>query len=383
MNARDADIAIVGAGAWGASALWRLAQRGVKVIAFDAQTVPHVYGSTHGHTRLFRIACHEHTGLTPVARRALGFWRELEAAQGAPLLEQTGLLSIGPEGGRAIRNGARATSAAGVQVSQFTVEELREKYSQHANLGDHYVGLLDHEAGYVRAEHAMTATVAQARAEGGVLYEGTKVLDVVEDGEGMLVRTADRDFHVGQVILAGGAWMSKMQDVVELKPVRAPLFWWEASEGVDPDRFAIENFPAFIRHYDDENTLWGHGSTAEAPVKLGASYDQRARMYVDPDKVLRAMRPQVDWKTIADVLPTAVPGLDPTPTMAAPCMVTESPDAQFVIGRHPDRPRVVLAGGCHGHGFKHAPAIGELLAQIALGEDLFTDIDFMRPDRFR
>ena len=383
MVVKDADVAVIGAGAWGASALWRLAERGVSVIAFEAQTVPNVYGSTHGHTRLFRIACHEHADLTPVARRARDLWRELEQKQNADLLHQTGLLSIGPVGGRAIRNGTSATELAGVQVSTFTVEELREKYPQHANLGDNYVGLLDHEAGAVRAEHAMVATAAAARAAGGTLFEGTKVTEVIEDGDGMLVRTADRDFHVDQVILASGAWMSKMQDVVELKPVRAPLFWWEPRDGVDPAEFAIENFPAFIRHYDDENTLWGHGSTPEAPVKLGASYDRLARTYVDPDKVLRGMRPGVDWKTIADVLPTAVPGLDPTPVVAQPCMVTESPDGQFVIGRHPDRPRVILAGGDHGHGFKHAPAIGELLTQITLGEDTFTDITFMNPTRFR
>ncbi|MFD5858775.1 N-methyl-L-tryptophan oxidase [Streptomyces chartreusis] len=381
MAVKDADVAIIGAGAWGVSALWRLAERGVKAIAFDAQTVPNVYGSTHGHTRLFRVACHEHVDLTPVARRARDLWRELETKQNVDLLHQSGLLSIGPEGGRAIRNGTAATQLAGVKVTRFTIDELRERYPQHANLGDHYVGLLDHEAGYLSAELAMTATAIQARALGGTLLEGTKVLDVAEDGGEMLVRTADRSFRVGQVILSSGAWMSKMQDVVDLKPVRAPLFWWEPRE--NREEFAVESFPPFIRHYDDENTLWGHGSTADAPVKLGASYDRLARTYVDPDTVQRGMRPLVDWKTIADVLPTVFPGLDPTPVVAQPCMITESPDGQFVVGRHPDRPRVVLAGGCHGHGFKHAPALGELLAQIVLEEDVFTGIDFMRPDRFR
>lgn len=380
MTTKDADIAIVGAGAWGSNALWRLAQRGVKVIGFDSQSVPHPYGSSHGHTRLFRVACHEHVDLTPVARRARDLWLELGAVQGVELLDQTGLLSIGPEGGRALRNGSTATERAGVRVSHLTIDDLREQYPQHANLGDHYVGLLDHEAGTLRAEHAVTAAVRAAREAGATLHENTKVLDIAEDGDGVLIQTDGRTYRVDQVILASGAWMSKMQQVVELRPVRAPLFWWEARE--DPDAFSIERFPAFIRHYDDEHTLWGHGSTPEAPVKLGASYDERARMYVDPDTVLRAMRPQVDWTTLADVLPTAIPGLNPTPVLAAPCMVTETPDGQFVIGRHPHRPRVILAGGCHGHGFKHASAIGELLAQIALGEDTFTDIDFMRPDRF-
>lgn len=377
----DADVAIVGAGAWGTAALWRLAERGVKAIAFDAQAVPNVYGSSHGHTRLFRVACHEHVDLTPVARRAKELWIELSADQKTDLLHETGVLSIGPEDGRAIKNVRKAVAYAGVDVTQFTIEELREKYPQHANLGDHYIGILDHEAGYVRAEEGIISAARAATSRGAELFEQTAVIDVVDDGEGVIVRTAARDFRVGQVILSSGAWMTKMQDVVPLTAVRAPMLWWEAEDASED--FALENFPAFIRHYDDEHTLWGHGSTADTPVKLGPSFDEYSRMLIDPDQMLRGVRPGVDWTTVASVLPWAVPGLRNVPALVAPCLVTESPDMQFVIGRHPDRPHVILAGGCSGHGFKHAPAVGELLAQIATGEELFTDIEFMHPARFR
>lgn len=377
----DAEVAIVGSGAWGTSALWRLSERGVRAIAFDAQTVPNVYGSSHGHTRLFRVACHEHVDLTPVARRAKELWLELSADQGTDLLHETGVLSIGPEDGRAIRNVRKAVAYAGVDVTQFTIDEVRERYPQHANLGNHYIGILDHEAGFVRAEESITAAAAAATSRGSQIFEQTAVTDIVDDGGGVIVRTAARDFRVGQVILSSGAWMTKMQDVVPLTAVRAPMLWWEAKEA--PEEFGIDRFPAFIRHYDDDHTLWGHGSTADAPVKLGPSFDQHSRMLIDPDQVLRGVRPGVDWATVAGVLPWAIPGLKNAPALAAPCLVTESPDMQFVIGRHPDRPRVVLAGGCSGHGFKHASAVGELLAQLVTGEDTFSDIGFMSPDRFR
>ncbi|MGO4235884.1 N-methyl-L-tryptophan oxidase [Pseudarthrobacter sp. YAF2] len=381
MAVKDADVAIVGTGAWGSSALWRLAERGVNAIAFDAQSVPNVYGSSHGHTRLFRVACHEHVDLTPVARRAKELWLDLSADQGADLLHETGVLSIGPEDGRAIRNVRKAVAYAGVDVTTYTIDEVREKFPQHANLGDHYIGIMDHEAGFVRAEASIRAAVAAATARGARLFDRTAVLDVIDDGDAVIVRTGARDFRVGQVILSSGAWMTKMQDVVPLKAVRAPMLWWEAKDA--PEEFSLKNFPAFIRHYDDQHTLWGHGSTPEAPVKLGPSFDEHSRMVVDPDQTLRGVRPGVDWATVGSILPWAVPGLQSAPVLAAPCLVTESPDMQFVIGRHPDRSRIVLAGGCSGHGFKHASAVGELLAQIVSGEELFTDIAFMRPDRFR
>ncbi|MEU1259322.1 N-methyl-L-tryptophan oxidase [Streptomyces chartreusis] len=381
MTAKDADVGVVGTGAWGVNALWRLAARGVKVIGFDTQAVPNPYGSTHGRTRLFRVACHEHVALTPIARRARDLWYELSKAQGVELLTQTGLLSIGPEGGRALGNMTKAATAAGTELTRFAVDELRERWPQHANLADHWVGIFDHEAGTVRVEEAVTAAAAAARGAGATLYENTKVLDILDDGDGVIVRTEDHDYRVGQVILASGAWMARMQDIVKLKPVRVPLFWWQARHS--SHEFKIERFPAFIRHYDDEHTIWGHGSnTGDGLVKVGASSDSNF-MYVDPDTVLRGIRPHIDWKTLSDVLPMAIPGLSPTPVLAAPCMITESPDGQFVIGRHPDRPNVILAGGCDGHGYKHATAIGEILAQFAVDEPSFTDIDFMRPDRFR
>ncbi|MFP5347734.1 MAG: FAD-dependent oxidoreductase [Actinomycetes bacterium] len=75
-------------------------------------------------------------------------------------------------------------------------------------------------------------------------------------------------------------------------------------------------------------------------------------------------------------------GLDPQPTAAETCMVTRTPDGQFLLGRpHGDR-RLVLGAGGSGHAFKHAPALGEAMAQLVCGETLFTDLSFLDPNRF-
>ncbi|MFD5862808.1 N-methyl-L-tryptophan oxidase [Streptomyces chartreusis] len=381
MTAFDADVAVIGLGAWGSSALWRLAARGVDAIGFDSQSVPNPYGSSHGHTRLFRVACHEHQGLTPVAHKARDLWYELGDLACQDLLHQSGVLSVGPETGRAIETTRKAATLANIPVTELTVTEVRERFPQHTRLGDHYMGLFDPEAGFVRVEEAISAAAHQARQLGARVYERTAVTGISESPTGVHVTTTDTRFLVGQVVLAAGPWMSLMQDIVPLTVYRAPMLWWQARDG-QQDAFQLEHFPAFIRHYDDESTLWGHGATATTPVKLGLSHDERSRLATHPDQLGRGVHPYQDYGAVVDVISWAVPGLETTPVEAAPCMVTMSPDGQFVIGRAPGQSKTILAGGCSGHGFKHATAIGEIVAQIVCDEDVFTDIDFMSPIRF-
>lgn len=378
----DADVIVVGLGAWGSAALWRLAARGVDVLGIEAASVPNPYGSSHGHTRLFRVACHEHVGLTPLARRARDLLHELGDRAGTRLLEQTGAISIGPPGGRALGGVTKALAAADIDAVELTVDELRVRFPQHAGLGDHYAGVWDAEAGLVRVEASITAAVSEAQRLGARVWDQTAVKDVQVVGTRTEVRTAAGTVTARQVVLAAGPWMGSLQDVVPLVARRAPMLWWQAAE--DPSAFTLERFPAFIRHYDDEHTIWGHGSVGDdIPVKLGLSLDPVSQAPVDPSALDRGIRPERDWASTAEVVRWAVPGLAPEPLSAAPCMITDSPDRQFLVGRHPDSPALILACGCSGHGFKHAMAIGELVAQTATEEPLFADADFLDPGRFR
>jgi len=380
MTGVDADIAVVGLGAWGAAALWRLTARGARVIGFEANRIAHPFGSSHGHTRLFRVACHEHPGLTPVARLARDLWYELGERSGQVLLEQTGAVSIGPRGGRALGGTATALAESGVDAQWLTIAEIRERFPQHAGLPDGYEGIWDAESGVVRVEEALVAAVGAAERDGARVFDRTAVTRIEDDGDAVIVSTADRDFRVGQVVLAAGPWMSVMQDVVPLTAYRAPMLWWRPARNAED--FEIDRFPAFIRHYDDLHTIWGHGSIGEVPVKAGLSNDPVSKIAVHPDRLERSIRPAQDWRATAQVLGWAVPGLGSEPYEAAPCMITDSPDLQFVVGRSPGRPRVILAGGCSGHGYKHATAIGEIVARLALDEEEVVDTSFMQPSRF-
>ena len=90
-----------------------------------------------------------------------------------------------------------------------------------------------------------------------------------------------------------------------------------------------------------------------------------------------------DVEELSSSVARALPGLDPRPEKVIPCLITNSPDGQFLVGRLSDQPQVVVAGGDSGHGFKHAAGIGELLAQIVTGERPYCAAGFLDPGRFR
>ncbi|MEA2194648.1 MAG: sarcosine oxidase, partial [Solirubrobacteraceae bacterium] len=157
MKAPDADVAVIGLGALGASALWRLAARGVRVLGFEQFRPGHALGSSHGHTRLFRLACPEHPGLVALAQRSLALWRELAAQAGAPLVDLSGGLVIGPPDGELVTATLAAARAHGLPIGALTAAQLDEAFPQHAGVPGDHVALWDPSAGIMRAQDAVIA----------------------------------------------------------------------------------------------------------------------------------------------------------------------------------------------------------------------------------
>ena len=155
----DHEVAVVGLGAFGAAALWQLAKRGVSVIGIEQFQVGHDRGSTHGASRVFRVACMEHPDLAPLAARAAELWQELEMIQGGELLRLSGALMIGAPGGDIIRGALNAAASHNLPIERFTSSEVREKYPLHGNIPDDYVAVWDPNAGAVRPERGVVAAV--------------------------------------------------------------------------------------------------------------------------------------------------------------------------------------------------------------------------------
>jgi sarcosine oxidase len=359
----DAEFAVVGLGAMGAHAFWRLAARGKDVLGFEQFRPGHSQGSTHGHTRLFRTLCLEHPGLVPLARRSLALWRELEEQSGTRIVRLTGALMIGAPDSDTVTGVRRAAEFHDQPVRTLTAAEIRKEYPQHAGITDDEVAIFDREAGVGRPEASVLAATAAGVEAGGQLVSQVAVSGIDLVAEGALIRTAARDFLVRQVVVTAGPWMYQLLPQLPFQPIRTPLTWF--APAVDPAEFSLDRFPTFIRELPDGNRMWGHGSDDDHLVKIGPEDDPHYRT-VNPDLVDRSISPS-DYAVVSEMVAQHLPGLDPVPTSAATCMITRSPDMQFIVGRPNRDPRLLVGGGDSGHAFKHAAGLGEDLAQRGVG----------------
>ncbi|WP_328293344.1 N-methyl-L-tryptophan oxidase [Kineococcus sp. NBC_00420] len=375
----DADVAVVGLGAWGSSTLWRLAARGVDVIGIERFGIGHELGSTHGATRLFRVACLEHPALVPLAQRSRDLWRELEASSGRTLLDQVGAVMLGPKDGSVVAGTLEAAATHGLAAHEMSLAEVAERFPQFADVDPTHVGVWDPDAGVARPEEGVRAAVAAARTLGARVHADTRVLEVELVPGGVVLHSSARSWRVRQVVVTAGAWLSKLVPNLPLQPRRTPMLWFRPPTP-DPS-FDIANLPAFIRELDGDMAVWGHGAMLGHGVKIGMQDVGRNFTDCDPDTVDRAISWERDVAEISALVARTFPGVDPQPESVIACLTTNSPDHQFLVGRPGGDSRLLVGGGCSGHGFKHATGVGDALARMAVGEEPHSDMSFADPDR--
>ena len=159
-----------------------------------------------------------------------------------------------------------------------------------------------------------------------------------------------------------------------------PTTWFTPDE--PHERFALNRLPVFMREIDGGDVLWGHGTLpGRSELKLGLEDGGKHFRVVDPDTMDRSVAP-ADWEVLADHLRWAVPGAGRAPSRALAGIYARTPDGQFVIGRPGRDARIVVAGGCSSHGFKHSLGIGEVVADLVQGKEPSVPLHFTDPDRF-
>lgn len=376
----DAEVAVVGLGAWGSATLWRLAERGVSVIGIERFGLGHPFGSSHGGSRMFRVACLEHPGLVPLAQRSAQLWSDLETASGGRLFDRTGGLLIGPADGPVVAGTLAAARAHDLPVRRLDATELRELYPGHAGVPDHHAAVFEEAAGLLRPEAAIRAAVQVAEARGATVLLHTGVHAVCSDDDGVVVRTAAADLRVEQVVVTAGGWLPELLPGSPVEVVRTPTTWFRPD---DPTEFSLDRFPVFLRELPGGAALFGHGigPGSAAEVKLGMEDRAGSPAVPDADTLDRSVGAP-DWEALCGLLPALVPGLGQWPSRAEVGLFTRTPDGQFLLGRVPGSRRVVVGGGCGNHGFKHATGIGEVLADVLLDEPPSVDVSFADPGRF-
>jgi sarcosine oxidase len=371
--AEIADVVVIGLGAVGSATLYRLALAGVRAIGIDRFHPPHDRGSSHGESRITRLAVGEGETYAPLVRRSHAIWRELEEQTGAQLMLRTGGLVMGVRGGQAQHHGkddfvGRTLAVARANAIPHEIMHaaaFTARFPQFALRGDEW-GCYEPSAGLLFPERCVAAQLRLAAAAGAKMIFGETVGGLRRLPDGVEITTERRVLHAGRVIMAAGAWVSGLAggQVAALTRVFRQTLHWFAAEA--PRDYSPDRFPVFIWMHGsgEEDYMYGFpalpGATA---VKLAS---ERYAATVDPDHTDRDVTEAESTEFFARHVAGRLHGVTAQRVRAASCLYTVTPDSGFIIDTLPQHPNVLVASACSGHGFKHSAALGELLANRAL-----------------
>ena len=380
MNERlDTDTVVVGLGAMGAQALWRLARDGVDVIGVEQFAPGHARGSSHGESRIIRTAYLEGAEYVPFVHAAWRAWDELQEAARERLVVRSGALMLGAPDSEAISGSTIAAHRHGLAYEHLSASALAERHPRHLTRPDE-VGVFEEAAGVVLPEAAILAAVRLARQAGARLLTHRAVTRIEPDADRPRVWVGDTQIRARRVIVTAGSWLPRLLPPAltgsagALRVERRVLGWFPVT---DPLTGAADPEPVFARDEPD-GTLWYGFPSMDGgrTLKIGihaesaatrADDDRRPGTQwgepVDPDVGPRP--PDEDDARRLGELAAGLRGVGPLPERMASCMYTMTTDEHFVIGHHDELPGLVLAGGFSGHGFKFASAVGVALADLA------------------
>jgi sarcosine oxidase len=366
------DTIVLGLGALGSAALYHLAGSGQKVLGIDRFAPPHPYGSTHGDTRITRLAIGEGPEYTPLALRSHELWRGIERETGMHLLTSCGGLIISNPGQKPVLHGVpdffETTVAAarqyGIGHEILDAGEIRRRFPQF-NVQPHEQGYYEPEAGFLRVEECVRAQLDLARRRGAAVRVDEQVEGFESTAASVTVTTREGTYTAGHLLIAAGAWLPGLigQPLAGLfRVTRQVLHWFEIRSA--PALFSPGRCPVFIWELPDRpQPIYGFPTVGASGAVPSIKIATDQTIAVDPDHVERSVTPEEIAAMYSDYVEPWLPGLGPRSVRTAVCMYTEAPGGRFVIDTHPDHERVTFASACSGHGFKHSAALGEALAE--------------------
>src|SRR5688572_28719415 len=325
------DAIVIGLGGMGSASVHHLARRGRRVLGLEQFQPLHPRGSSHGLTRIIRLAYHEHPSYVPLLRRSYELWHELETRSRQQLLITTGALEGGPDDGDTFLGSLHAAALHGLPHEVLDAGDLERRYP-FRNLEPSTKAVLQPDGGFLLAEPTMHAHLGAAAADGADLRFGEPVLEWQPLGDGVRVRTTRATYEADRLVMAAGAWVrSLVPELAELaQPERQVLGWFTPTRPAD---FAPDRFPVFLidveggMHYYGFPTHEGHG------LKIG--WYHHFREPIDPAAADRSTRPD-DEAALREFVERYLPdGAGPTEMLTA-CIFTNTPDEHFIVDALPD-----------------------------------------------
>jgi sarcosine oxidase len=366
---------VVGVGGMGSAASYYLARRGKRVLGLERFGIPHSMGSSHGHTRIIRLAYYEHPSYVLLLKRAYELWREIQKKAGERLLHITGSVDSGPEDSWVFKGSWESCRLHDLPHEVLTGSELHRRYPGY-RLPDDHLALVQPEGGFLAPEKCIVSYVTAAQAHGAEIHARERVLEWEPLEGGVRVRTDRGVYEADKLVVTAGAWDGELVDVLDglAVPERQVLAWLQPTR---PERFRPENFPVF-NLLVDEGRFYGFPVHGVPGFKFGKYH--HLEEVVDPETLDRETH-DYDEQLLRDFAERYFPdGCGPTMDLQT-CMFTNTPDNHFVIDLHPDYEQVSFASPCSGHGYKFASVIGEVMADLADTGITRHDISLFRLER--
>lgn len=370
------DVIVVGVGGMGSATVFHLAQRGLEVLGLERYDIPHAMGSSHGITRIIRLAYYEHPSYIPLLRRAYDLWSDLEATHSRQLLYRTGSIDAGPPDSHVFEGSLESCREFGLDHEVLTATELGDRYPGY-ELPRSHRAVYQPDGGFLVPEQCIIAHVNAAHAEGAEIHARERVEEWEATTSGVRVTTDHDQYDAGALVVTAGAWCGDLIEPLEgvAVPERQVLAWLQPTA---PAIFDPETFPVFNLAVE-EGRYYGFPIYDVPGFKFGR-YHHRDET-VDPDDWNREPD-HADEQLLRAFAERYFPqGAGPTMRLST-CMFTNTPDEHFILDTLPAHPNVIVGAGFSGHGFKFSSVIGEILADLAIDGTTQHPIDMFRLDRF-
>lgn len=380
------DVIVVGLGAMGSAAAYQLSKTSSKVLGIEQFNAPHDIGSTHGDTRITRLAIGEGEEYVPLAKRSHEIWRELEQQTGYELLVQCGGLIVTSPG--AGQHGVEDFIKPTVEVAKrnnipyeiLAGNDLQTRFPQFAFFGNES-GYYEPSAGFARPEKCVQAQIEMATNNGATIKMSEKVLSYTDDGKIVTVKTDKGTYAARKLIVTTGPWINELIPEYKglFKVYRQVLYWFDLKNESHYENY--KSMPIFIWLFNNKDQIFGFPAIdgPSGGIKVATEYYGHTTTPVESSH--HVTQDEID-SMYTKFVHNKIPGISDHCLRAASCLYTVTPDHKFVVDFHPDFKNTIIASPCSGHGFKHSAAIGEMLADMATDSPIRFNVQPFSMKRF-
>lgn len=350
------DVAVIGAGVFGAWTAYCLRQSGKRVILIDAYGAGNSRSSSGDESRIIRMGYGADEIYTRWAKRALQLWRDFFDRANESLFHQTGVLWLTHEADPYPAQCLATFERLGIPFERLTTAELGNRFPQLAREGIAWA-LFEPGSGALIARRAVQAVVREAVYDGVVYRDDSVKAPPVGGALKFITTQSGLNIAAGNYVFACGPWLPKLfPDLLQrrIQPTRQEVFYF--GPGADRQRFTAPALPIWI---DFKDEAYGFPDLESRGVKI--AIDRHGPPF-DPESGDRLVTRE-GLAEAREYLARRVPELRNAPlTETRVCQYENTSNGDFLIDRHPDCENVWLVGGGSGHGFKHGPVVGEYVA---------------------